>query len=407
MPPFWKSLTKPLNIFLKNFQPSDDLLQRQQAELQRLYAAAQAATVAKSNFLANMSHEIRTPMTAILGFTDVLAGNLADSGQEEVREAVGIIKKNGEHLLALLNDILDLSKIEAGKLDVQRVSCSPCQLLADVASLMRVRAQAKGLGLYVEFIGPMPETIVTDPVRLRQILVNLVGNAIKFTEVGEVRLAREWPPPSKARRPCGSTWWTRASASRWRSATVFSSRSLRPTRRRIGNSEARASAWRSASVWPTFSAATFLAQSVAGRGSTFSLTIAAGSMQAVRMLERPSEAVRQSRQASRGRFAPQVRLDCRILLAEDGPDNKRLLTFLLQKAGDGRDGRRQRAGGDGASPGDLSRLGPPLRRSHPAVRHHPHGHADADHGRIRGDEANSPRKLSRPDHRLNCPRHGR
>ena len=179
-------LTQPANVVLKNLQQNEETLRRQQAELQRLYTVAQAATEAKSNFLANMSHEIRTPMTAILGFTNVLAGNLAGSGQEESREAVAIIKKNGEYLLTLLNDILDLSKIEAGKLDVQRVPCSPCQLVADVASLMRVRAEAKGLALSVEFAGPMPETIVTDPVRLRQILVNLVGNAVKFTEVGEV-----------------------------------------------------------------------------------------------------------------------------------------------------------------------------------------------------------------------------
>ena len=143
------------------------------------------ATRAKSEFLANMSHEIRTPMTAILGFADILAGQLDDPDH---LEALNIIRRNGDHLLTVINDILDLSKIEAGKFRVERQACSPAAIAADVVSLMRVRADGKGLGLQLEFAGPVPETVWTDPARLRQILLNLVGNAIKFTETGSVRI---------------------------------------------------------------------------------------------------------------------------------------------------------------------------------------------------------------------------
>ena len=157
--------------------------------LEELNDRANAATRAKSEFLANMSHEIRTPMTAILGFAEVLLGedNIGCAPPERV-SAIETIQRNGEHLLRLINDILDLSKIEAGKLDVERTACSPAKVLADVASLMRVRSEAKNIPLLIEYAGAIPEQIQSDPVRLRQILINLIGNAIKFTETGRVRI---------------------------------------------------------------------------------------------------------------------------------------------------------------------------------------------------------------------------
>ena len=150
-------------------------------KLESFYEAARAATKAKSDFLANMSHEIRTPMTAILGYADVLLGSLHNPDDIE---AVQTIKRNGVYLLDLINDILDLSKIEAGKLDVSRTPCSPGAILSEVISLMRVRAAERILSLKMECPGPIPETIRTDPLRLKQILINLIGNAIKFTERG-------------------------------------------------------------------------------------------------------------------------------------------------------------------------------------------------------------------------------
>ena len=154
-------------------------------DLELLSQAAEASNRAKSEFLANMSHEIRTPMTAILGFSEVLAESITDSQHFEM---IRTVKLNGEHLLQIINDILDLSKIEAGKLEVESSPCSPCQVLADVVAMMDVRAKKKGLGLGLEYDGTIPRTIQSDATRLRQILINLAGNAVKFTKNGEVRL---------------------------------------------------------------------------------------------------------------------------------------------------------------------------------------------------------------------------
>lgn len=166
-------------------------LKAQQGELiranERLAAAkvaAEAANRAKSEFLANMSHEIRTPMTAILGFADVLTD--ADLSEEERRTALGTIRQNGKHLLDIINDILDLSKIESGRLDAKAEPCCPRGLVEELVAAMEVRAEEKGLSLRHEVQGSVPELIQSDPVRLRQILLNLLGNAIKFTEEGEV-----------------------------------------------------------------------------------------------------------------------------------------------------------------------------------------------------------------------------
>jgi signal transduction histidine kinase len=132
---------------------------------------AETANRSKSEFLANMSHEIRTPMGAILGFADMLLHR----SPEECAQAgcVQIIQRNALHLLELINEILDLSKVEAGQMKVERISCDLPALLSEIVSLMRPRAAEKGLAFGVTFQGPIPRLIQTDPLRLRQILVNL------------------------------------------------------------------------------------------------------------------------------------------------------------------------------------------------------------------------------------------
>ena len=144
---------------------------------------AEAANVAKSLFLANMSHEIRTPMNGIIGFSDLLAD---EDLTEEQKRYVNLIRESGHNLLRLINDILDFSKIEAGQLDIEIIDCSLSKLLRTVESLMRPKAIEKGLELkVVESIG-LPAQIRSDPTRLHQCLINLVNNALKFTEEGHV-----------------------------------------------------------------------------------------------------------------------------------------------------------------------------------------------------------------------------
>ncbi|MEK6702871.1 MAG: histidine kinase dimerization/phospho-acceptor domain-containing protein, partial [Planctomycetota bacterium] len=156
---------------------------------------ADAASKAKSEFLANMSHEIRTPLTAILGYTDILREDGAQEGSGRLA-CIDTINKAGTHLLAVINDILDLSKIEADRMTVEQVETPIVRILAEVESLMRPRAASKGVELRVGLTGAVPSAMMADPTRVRQILMNIAGNAIKFTEHGRVTINARVQSPS-------------------------------------------------------------------------------------------------------------------------------------------------------------------------------------------------------------------
>lgn len=158
-------------------------------ELRYAKMKAEAANEAKTNFLANMSHEMRTPLAAILGFVDVLKD--PNSTRAELQRYLDIIERNSGQLLSIIDDILDLAKVESGRLDFESVRVSLPGLLADFASLMGFRAREKGIAFRVEATTAIPNWIETDPMRLRQILTNVVGNAIKFTTHGQVTLRLE------------------------------------------------------------------------------------------------------------------------------------------------------------------------------------------------------------------------
>ncbi len=313
-------------------------VRRRSAALREAMERAEAANRAKSEFLANMSHEIRTPMTAILGYSE----NLLDPNltEKERADAIQVIRRNGQHLLEIINDILDLSKIEAGRLEPEIIECSPGQLVADVYTLMRVRAEEKKLTWQAEFDGPIPEKIRSDPTRLRQILINLVGNAIKFTETGGVRLVASFQPadedtqrPARMRFDVIDTGIGLTAEQQARLFQPFSQADTSVTRKYGGTGLGLAISQRLARAL----GGDLTVRSTVGKGSTFSVTVGAGPLDGVRIIERPSlgdflsgheddtaQTVRSSDKPLKG---------LRILLAEDGPDNQRLITFILKKAG--------------------------------------------------------------------------
>lgn len=155
-------------------------------ELEKAYMEAEEATVIKSEFLATMSHEIRTPLTAIIGFAETTLFKEQTAKQRE--NSIQTIIRSGKHLLQIINDILDLSKVEANKVEIESVEFSPFELLQDVEWLIRPTAENKGLGFSINYIFPLPKYIKNDSLRLKQILINLCNNAIKFTSKGYVTI---------------------------------------------------------------------------------------------------------------------------------------------------------------------------------------------------------------------------
>jgi signal transduction histidine kinase/CheY-like chemotaxis protein len=173
-------------MILLLFERAEELLRVEVLERRGAEERALAASDAKSHFLANMSHEIRTPMNGILGMTDLLLENPALAAEQ--RESLGLVRASAESLLVVINDILDLSKIEAGKMSLECSEFNPAELILDLCRVMRLSAERKGLRLVSE-IGPeVPLRVMGDPGRLRQVLLNLLSNAIKFTDLGNVAI---------------------------------------------------------------------------------------------------------------------------------------------------------------------------------------------------------------------------
>lgn len=297
--------------------------------------AAESASRAKSAFLATMSHEIRTPMTAIVGYADYLLeeGDVRQAPRERI-EAINTIVRNGRHLVQLINDILDLSKIEANRLEVERIFCKPLAIVNDVVSLMRGRAEEKKLTLRSYTDGPVPEVIQSDPTRLRQILVNVVGNAIKFTEQGSVTVVVRHVVDNSISSIQLEVVDTGIGLTRDqldRLFQPFSQADMSMTRRFGGSGLGLCISQRFAEML----GGKIEVQSKPGKGTTFNISVATGNVESAMVvntndLKKSSEedpyAVAEARRLN-------MQIAAKILVAEDGIDNQRLIAHLLRKAG--------------------------------------------------------------------------
>ncbi len=300
-------------------------------ELQQCSLLAQAATRAKSEFLANMSHEIRTPITAILGFAEDL---MHEPGDIRTSEQAAIIHRNGQHLLQVVNDILDLSKIESGRLRVEPEPYCVFSLVDELMALVRIRAEEKSLDLSAHYEGLIPETIHTDPTRLRQILLNLLANAIKFTPQGAVRLDVRMVRAQEPRLEFDVVD-TGIGVCSEQAQTLFEpfAQGDGSTVRRFGGTGLGLTISRR--LARLLRGDVVLVHSVLGGGSCFRASVATGPLEGIPCVARSSVGATGGAQACpvEAPIENQSLAGRRILLVEDGRDNQRLMSLVLHKAG--------------------------------------------------------------------------
>ncbi|MDP1564552.1 MAG: ATP-binding protein [Pirellulaceae bacterium] len=290
---------------------------------------AEAANLAKSAFLANMSHEIRTPMTAIMGYSEALLD--PQQTLSDRHDALLVIRRSSRHLLDLIDDILDISKIEADKMTVEKLPTNVVQIVSEVVSILRPAITAKGLQFRIEFGDLIPKQIISDPIRLKQILVNLIGNALKFTSQGHITIH------VSSRSDCGDclvefeirdTGIGMTPEQIELSFEPFTQADVSTTRKFGGSGLGLTISKRLAILL----GGELTVSSTFGQGSSFFATVNGGPdsrIEYLRGLTEQSVTV----QATPGKTEPQIELHGRILLAEDGPDNQRLLSLHLRRAG--------------------------------------------------------------------------
>jgi signal transduction histidine kinase/HPt (histidine-containing phosphotransfer) domain-containing protein/ActR/RegA family two-component response regulator len=298
-------------------------LRRARLAAEEATGAAEQANRAKSDFLANMSHEIRTPMNAIVGYSDLLLGRSLSSAQKLAY--IHTIRRNGEHLLSVIDNVLDLSKIEADRLDIELTQCCPRQVIYEVLSTMQVKAAEGGISLTADFATKLPEEVSSDPTRLRQILVNLVGNALKFTRKGSVRIVASSEREDEAWILRFSVADTGVGMTEQQASTLFQPfvQADSSTTRQFGGTGLGLNISRRLA---RLMGGDITVQSSPGVGSTFTVSIRVAAKEGVRLVDSlhpPSPTEKETSAQFVGR----------VLVVEDGPDNQRLFQTQLASMG--------------------------------------------------------------------------
>jgi signal transduction histidine kinase/DNA-binding response OmpR family regulator len=295
-------------------------------ELEIARTKADDTTRAKSEFLANMSHEIRTPLTSIIGFSETLAD--VDLSAQDRRRAVAAIRNSGRHLFDIINDVLDISKIEAGKLEMEAIEVSPMDLVQDTVCIVEQKATERGLQIRTQFDLPLPKTIISDPMRIKQILLNLCGNAVKFTQSGSITVGLGFD--AAARQMIFSVTDTGIGMTPEQVAQVFAPfhQADKSTSRYYGGTGLGLSISKQLAQRL---GGDIICDSELGNGTRFTLRVAAGetdTAQWIEELDAPNDYCAQPA----ARIAP-PQLCGRVLLAEDTPDIQALIKMLLKKTG--------------------------------------------------------------------------